>query len=95
MPEALFMVFQLDSKGPKALLFRGRVLRPEDACPQRFSWFFNWIPKVQRNAKDACKSDRSRQELSNEYFVVTCKNRLDTAKNESLKVWVRHFDRLS
>ena len=24
-----------------------RVLRPEDACPKRFSWFFYWIPKVQ------------------------------------------------
>ena len=21
---------------------------PEDACPQRFSWFFYWIPKVQK-----------------------------------------------
>ena len=21
---------------------------PEDACPQRFSWFFNWIQKVQK-----------------------------------------------
>ena len=24
------------------------VLRPEDACQKRFSWFFNWIPKVQK-----------------------------------------------
>ena len=27
-----------------------RVLRPEDACPERFSWFFYWIPKVQKEA---------------------------------------------
>ena len=25
-----------------------RVHCPEDACPERFSWFFYWIPKVQK-----------------------------------------------
>ena len=49
MPDALFMVFLLDSKGAKG-----------------------------------CKSDRSRQELSNEYFFA--KIGVDTAENEPLKV---------
>ena len=39
---------------------RGRVLRPEDAYQKRFSWFFNWIPKVQKyvlvNIVDLVKS---------------------------------------
>ena len=35
----------------------------------RSGWFFYWIPKVQK----VCKSCRSRQELSNEYLVFTCK----------------------
>ena len=29
-------------------LLRGRVLRPDDACQKRFSWFSDWIPKVQK-----------------------------------------------
>ena len=33
-----------------------------------------------------CKSCRSREELSNEYVLCTCKNRLRTAKNEPFKV---------
>ena len=49
LPEALFMVFQLDSKGAKA-----------------------------------CKSCRSRQELSNEYLLA--KFGFDTAENEPPKV---------
>ncbi len=49
LPEALFMVFLLDSKGAKA-----------------------------------CKSCRSRQELSNEYLLA--KFGFDTAENEPLKV---------
>ena len=60
----------------------GAVLRP-DACPQCFSWFFNWIPKVQK-CVDLCKSCRSRQELSNEYLPA--KFGFDTAENEPLKV---------
>ena len=46
--------------------------------------------------KDACKSDRSRQEISNGYFVS--KVGFDTAKNESSKVYqivARQLDRLS
>ena len=27
---------------------RGRELRPEEACQNRFSWFSNWSPKVQK-----------------------------------------------
>ena len=27
---------------------RGRVLRPEDACQKRSSWFSDWSPKVQK-----------------------------------------------
>ena len=50
----------------------------------RFSWFSDWSPKVQKCVKDACKSCRSRQELSNEYWVA--KFGFDTAANEPLKV---------
>ena len=34
------------------------MLRPDDACQKRFSWFFNWIPKVQKrvNLVDLAKS---------------------------------------
>ena len=28
----------------------GAEVCPEDACPKRFSWFFYWIPKVQKCA---------------------------------------------
>ena len=47
------------------------MLRPEDACQKRFSWFSDWNTKVQKcvNPKThKCKSCRSRQELSNEYL---------------------------
>ena len=43
--------FSPNSHGIFSSLERCRFLRPEDACPQRFSWFFNWIPKVQRVQK--------------------------------------------
>ena len=33
----------------------------------------------------ACKSCRSRQELSNDYFVLACKIGFDTAENERIK----------
>ena len=53
---------------------------------------------MQRNVKDASKSDRSRQELSNKHLVA--KFGKDTAKHESSKVCQkvftrRQFDRLS
>ena len=35
--------------------------------------------------KDACRSDRSRQEVSNEYLLA--KIGVDTAENEPLEVW--------
>ena len=52
-------------------------------------WFPDLIPKVQRDLgsfllEDACKSERSCQELSNEYLVA--KIVLDTAENEPSKV---------
>ena len=39
-------------------LFRGRVLRPEDACQKRSSWFSDWNPNVQKcvNFVDLVKS---------------------------------------
>ena len=38
------------------------VLCPEDACPKHFSWFFYWIPKVQKCVNvNLCKSCGSRQ----------------------------------
>jgi len=52
-------------------LLRGRVLRPDDACHKRFSWFPDWIPKVQRYAG----SCRSQKMLKNAYLVFTCRNR--------------------
>ena len=50
---------------------------------------------MQRNVKDACKSDRSCQELSTEYLIA--KFGFDTGKNESSGVCqklVRQLDRL-
>ena len=43
-------------------LLRGRVLRPDDACQKRFSWFSDWIPKVQKsvNLVDLVKSFQTR-----------------------------------
>ena len=39
-----------------------------------------------RSGAKVCQSCRSRQELSNEYFVFTCKIDVDTAENEPLKI---------
>ena len=68
--------------------FPGRVFRPEDACPRRFSWFFNWIPKVQKrvNLVDLVKGfqTRERDSYSNEYSLE--KFGVDTAENGPLKV---------
>ena len=41
---------------------------------------------MQKCVKDACKSCRSRQELSNEYLLANFG--FDTAENESLKVYL-------
>ena len=103
LPEALFVVFLLDSKGagraacqcapsfrdfPRhrccglIVSFRGRVLRPEDACPKRFSWFFYWIPKVQKyvNLVDLVKG------FQTSIYYLLVKIGFDTAENEPLKV---------
>ena len=47
-----------------------------DACQKRFSWFFNWIPKLQKfvNLVDLVKS------------FQTCKNRLRYSREGPLKV---------
>ena len=49
-----------------------------------FGWNFE-IWAVQKYKTLKCKSCRSRQELSNEYFLA--KIGVDTAENEPLKVW--------
>ena len=46
------------------------IFPPGDALKRRFPWFPDWVPKVQRNVKETCKSGRSRPELSNVYFIV-------------------------
>ena len=79
MPEALFMVFQLDSKGvshgfQKALFM---VFLSESKGAKVVFRLESQFAKV-------CKSCRSRQELSNEYLIV--KFDFDTAENEPLKV---------
>ena len=49
------------------------------------TWFSDWSPQVQKSKiAKACKSCRSRQELSNAYFLATFG--FDTAENEPLKV---------
>ena len=69
LPEALFMVFLSDSKSAK-------VLRPEDACQKRFSWFsigfqrckaLFMIFRLDSKGAKVCKTCRNRQELSNGY----------------------------
>ena len=97
LPEALFIVFLLDSKGapsfryssrPRCVaavrwfLLRGCGLRPEDACKKRFSWFFYWIPNVQKrvNLVDLVKS------FQTSIYYLLAKFGFDTAENEPLKV---------
>ena len=70
----------------------GRVLRPEDACQKRFSWFFNWIPKVHKcsflpkthkcnvNLVDLVEKFQTSIQSLLEKFGV------DMAENEPLKV---------
>ena len=43
---------QVPARSPQPV--RTDAACPEDACPQRFSWFFYWIPKEQTrvNLKD-------------------------------------------
>ena len=68
-------------------LLRGRVLRPEDACQKRFSWFFYWIPKVQKRVNLV---DLVRSFPTNIYylhlFTNTCKIGCDTPENGPIKV---------
>ena len=83
MPEALFMVFRLDSKGAKEALLMVFLLDSKGAKVYTFSLFHfrfgSFLPKTHK-----CKSCRSRQELSNEY--VLAKFGVDTAENGPLKV---------
>ena len=61
------------------------VFRPDDACQKGFSWFPDWIQKVQKCIKThKYKSCRSRQELSREYLLANIG--VDTAENGPLKV---------
>ena len=55
---------------------------PEDACQKRFSWFFYWIPKVQKrvNLVDLVKS------FQTSIWNLLAKFGVDTAENEPLKV---------
>ena len=71
LPEALFMGFQLDSKGRKA-------------CQKRFLWFFNWIPKVQKcaNLVDLVKGFQT----SIYYLLNFAKFGFDTVESGLLKV---------
>ena len=61
------------------------MLRPEDACPKRLSWFFRLFLLDSKNA-EVCtsKSYRSRQELSHEYLLAEFG--VDTAENGPLAV---------
>ena len=58
LARSVFLGFQIGVPRCKRFLLRGCVLRPDDACQKRFSWFFNWIPKVQKcvNLVDLVKS---------------------------------------
>ena len=86
LPEALFMVFLLDSKGAKVYLlptglaallrsagfFSGVVFFARMTLAR--SAFHGFQVGVRRcKSVHKCKSCRSRQELSNEYLLSTCK----------------------
>ena len=62
----------------------GRELRPEDACQKRFSWFSDVFRLESQGAK-ACKSCRSRQELSNEWLLSSCKNLLRHSRERAVQ----------
>ena len=70
-------------------LLRGCVSRPEDACQKRFSWFPDWIQKVQKLA--LVKSFQSSilvglLVLFEWYYFLLAKIGFETAENEPLKV---------
>ena len=88
--------FLLDSKGARSFapsrgphcvaavrwsLLRGCVFRPDDACQKRFSWFPDWIQKVQTcvDLVDLVKSSPT-----SVYYVLT-EIGIDTAENEAFK----------
>ena len=74
----------MDSEGAEVrFLVRGRVLRPEDACQKRFSWFFYWIQKVQRCA-NLVDLARAFERVYSNYLLE--KFGVDTAENGPLKV---------
>ena len=69
MPEALFVVFLLDSKGA--------------TVPEALSWFFNWIPKVQKfvNLVDLVKSFQIRIYLQTSASIKPRTRLSEFAKN--------------
>ena len=69
---------------------RSRVLRPEDACQTRFSWFSDWSPKVQKYVKThKCNSCRFGRELSNDTLLA--KIGFGTVENGPRKVCQKIF----
>ena len=75
LPEALLLVFRLESQGAK-------VLRPDDACQKRFSWFLDLNQKVQKcvHLVDLVKS------FQTSIYYLHAKFGFDTAENRLLKV---------
>ena len=66
------------------------MLRPDDACQKRFSWFSDWIPKVQKsiNLVDLVKSfHTSIYYLLFSFDYLLAKIGVDKAVSEPLKVW--------
>ena len=60
--------------------FSGDVHKIWETFDENFLKFFEWS-----GAKE-CQSNRSRQELSNEYFIANIG--FDRAENETLQVWI-------
>ena len=68
LPEALFLIFRLESQGAKVCFILFRLFCIIPLISIHFHYFiFNFGSFL---PKDACKSDRSRPELSNEYLVA-------------------------
>ena len=65
------LIFEFGAVQKCVLLFWGRVLRPEDACQKRFSWFRLESKGAKVCKSHKCKSCRSRQGLSNEIAIQT------------------------
>ena len=62
----------------------GCVLRPDDACQKRFSWYSDWIQKVQK-----CVNLVDLDKINTGYLLFTyvvAEVGLGTAENEPSKV---------